>query len=572
LGYAHHGKPVFPCKRNKEPLTKGWPQKATTDPRKIHAWWHPQKFPGANIGMPTGARSGVWVLDEDPDKGGTESLKALEAKYGPLPATHMVSTGGGGRHHYFTYTGEVEIRNSARKLGPGLDVRGEGGYVLLPGSATDRAYTVANKAEAVAAPGWLVELAREPKVENLKKVERSTPLEDNGGPIPEGTRNDTLTSIAGRLHDGRRDEHQLFTDLMAVNEARCSPPLSAEEVAKIAKSIYGRTPCKAAPEVTPEVGAVVDELLALASERAVKGIRGASGWAIYHAGLDLLRKYGREHPDGLEMDIDMRTWALNAGCCAATVSKFIRRSPLVRFEKRGLGRKRSTVVFKGAPQIGHKGKHSSTRGGSQKNTTPSSVYASALFRTLYRLRWGAGRIGKSRAALLTTVVECPGVSRKELAQRLGRKPESLRAPLKWLVEAGLLLRVSHGRYAVPEDFAQRVDDAREMAGEPLADRLQIARHEREREGYRNRKEMPERAPTEAQMRRRRESYPERRRKAIERAIAALFAARPEYRARRVGQIVCAIIRGYIPEDFPRGDIGMPKDHEVEAILEGEAVA
>jgi hypothetical protein len=101
--------------------------------------------------------------------------------------------------------------------------------------------------------------------------------------------------------------------------------------------------------------------------------------------------------------------------------------------------------------------------------------------------------------------------------------------------------------------------------------LREMRDDAERDGYRNRKKAdcaPEAKPGET--RKRRESFPDRRRQAIERAIAALFGDRPEYRARRVGQITCALIRNYVPEDFPRGDIGMPKDREVEVILDGEA--
>jgi len=73
-----------------------------------------------------------------------------------------------------------------------------------------------------------------------------------------------------------------------------------------------------------------------------------------------------------------------------------------------------------------------------------------------------------------------------LASRLGKKPESLRAPLKWLVEAELLERVSRGVYDVPDDLRERVEDAREISGDPQADRLQIARHDRERDAYRRR--------------------------------------------------------------------------------------
>jgi len=73
-----------------------------------------------------------------------------------------------------------------------------------------------------------------------------------------------------------------------------------------------------------------------------------------------------------------------------------------------------------------------------------------------------------------------------LASRLGRKPEGLRAPLKWLVDAGLLSRLGHGVYDVPDDLRERVEDARQISGEPEADRLQIARHDRERDAYRRR--------------------------------------------------------------------------------------
>jgi len=181
---------------------------------------------------------------------------------------------------------------------------------------------------------------------------------------------------------------------------------------------------------------------------------------------------------------------------------------------------------------------------------------------------GVQRIGKSKAAILSAVVDCEGeIALAELAARLGRKPASMRAPLRWLVEAGLLVRPRRGIYAVPPDLAQRLEDARELGQEPEADRLQMARHVRERNAYRNPVKAGA-APTEEEMRQHSGSYPDRRRAAMERAIAALFAERPEYRARRVGQITCALVR-YIGPDFPRGELGVPKDSEVGGILDGE---
>jgi hypothetical protein len=73
-----------------------------------------------------------------------------------------------------------------------------------------------------------------------------------------------------------------------------------------------------------------------------------------------------------------------------------------------------------------------------------------------------------------------------LACRLGRKPTSLKKPLKWLIDAGLLERTGWGRYAVTDEFSNRLEDLRIAGGEPEADRLQILRHNHQREGYRNR--------------------------------------------------------------------------------------
>jgi hypothetical protein len=140
LGDAKKGIPVFPCKPGgKEPLTANGYLDASTDNSRITAWWN--RWPEANIGMPTGERSGFWVLDVDKDRWGFGTLEALEAEHGALPPTYTVKTGRGGMHLYFRYpTDGSTIRSSSGKLGMGLDVRGEGGYVLVPPSTTEGAY------------------------------------------------------------------------------------------------------------------------------------------------------------------------------------------------------------------------------------------------------------------------------------------------------------------------------------------------------------------------------------------------------------------------------------------------
>jgi putative DNA primase/helicase len=111
---------------------------ATTDSDRVREWW--TLYPEANIGMPTGAWSGVVVLDVDPEKGGLESLLALVRRYGTLPWTRLVHTGGDSLHLFFEHPG-IYTRSSAGKMGPGLDLLGDGGYVLLPPSVYTKSRT-----------------------------------------------------------------------------------------------------------------------------------------------------------------------------------------------------------------------------------------------------------------------------------------------------------------------------------------------------------------------------------------------------------------------------------------------
>ena len=101
---------------------------ATLDGGAICQWFANGEI--LNLGVATGAESGLVVLDVDDRHGGSASLREL----GPLPRTATVRTGGG-QHLYFKWpAGVSDIRNSAGKLGPGLDIRANGGYVVAPPS------------------------------------------------------------------------------------------------------------------------------------------------------------------------------------------------------------------------------------------------------------------------------------------------------------------------------------------------------------------------------------------------------------------------------------------------------
>ncbi len=151
LDLARRGARVHPLRPgDKRPLLTAWPTLATTEAATVAAWWH--RYPTAGIGLATGR--GLMVLDVDPRHGGTESLAALPE----LPETREALTGGGGRHLYF----HSEARCSAGLLGPGLDIRGAGGYVVAPPSPhpSGRRYewhpTRGLRHPVADAPAWLL--------------------------------------------------------------------------------------------------------------------------------------------------------------------------------------------------------------------------------------------------------------------------------------------------------------------------------------------------------------------------------------------------------------------------------
>jgi DNA-binding Lrp family transcriptional regulator len=302
---------VFPCRPGgKEPLTRRGFKDATTDRSRVHAWW--TRWPGANIGIPTGEASGLLVLDED-------RVGALSELPGELPETTTARTGGGGLHMLYRYPAGEEIRNSAGKLGDGIDVRGEGGYVIAPPSRTTGPYEWIERLPLADAPAWLLEALRKPpaRPERSKGERGPTPILAAGEKIPDGRRDDALASLAGRLHDGTRNLERLTADLMGINASRCAPPLPEGEVEKIAGSIFKREPAKPSRDVSPEVLGKLDGIEdAYLWNRKWTGV----GWKTPRSAMVALITEAREHgaptKDGVRVSISVRKLAL-----AVAVSK-----------------------------------------------------------------------------------------------------------------------------------------------------------------------------------------------------------------------------------------------------------
>jgi hypothetical protein len=230
LEYARSGIPTFPCNPlDKKPLTPNGFKDATKDEAQIRTWW--QKWPNAMIGAPTGPASGMWVVDLDLDPvrklDGKATLKQLITQRGPIPETLKTITPRGGEHLIFSWDPNVEIRNSAGKIGPGIDVRGNGGYVCLPPSksANGGEYRWAPGSNQVAAPApaWLIVLAKATKAKAWAKaaLERECKTVASASP---GSRNTTLNTASfnlGQIVGGRGLDEQEVRDRLFEAAVTC---------------------------------------------------------------------------------------------------------------------------------------------------------------------------------------------------------------------------------------------------------------------------------------------------------------------------------------------------------------
>ncbi len=229
LHYAKLGWPVFPLVPGTKDPFKGSHgfKDATLDTNRIEAWWH--QDPLANIGIATGRRSGVLVIDVDPRKNPQwlDSLHQLA-----LPQTFTVRTCSGGWHLYFGFfSGDSRVTIGADLL-PGIDWRANGGYVVAVGSVVNGAtYQIAKQLPiAVAPPGLLGRILASRRA---RRIDRDA---SGHAVIPASRRNDTLMRIGCAIRRWGVDYNAILESLRAINVDHCAPALEDEEVRKIAAS------------------------------------------------------------------------------------------------------------------------------------------------------------------------------------------------------------------------------------------------------------------------------------------------------------------------------------------------
>lgn len=169
------GYPVFPCGADKRPLTDHGFKDATTDPATIRRMFADPR--AVMIGMPTGAITGVVVVDVDM-KPGQQGGAWLDANSHRMPQTRTIRTGSGGLHLWLHHPGQ-RVKNSASKIAPNIDVRGDGGYVIIPPSI---GYAIADNAAIADIPDWLMPALCPPDPVYAAPGPRvaSTPRQDGG--------------------------------------------------------------------------------------------------------------------------------------------------------------------------------------------------------------------------------------------------------------------------------------------------------------------------------------------------------------------------------------------------------
>lgn len=208
--------------QGKHPKVASWKDERTTNAGKINAWI--DQYGACNWGGATGKVSGVFVVDVDPRHGGADTLNALELQHGKLPNTRIHRTGGGGAHIIFSIPKGTVIKSGSNVLGPGVDVKGEESYIVLPPSRhiSGGEYEILNDVPPVEPPEWLISLL-------LEKQQGGDAGKSTAGftmpeTIPAGTRTTTLFSAARSLRAKGFSEPAVDAAIRIENQLRCEQP------------------------------------------------------------------------------------------------------------------------------------------------------------------------------------------------------------------------------------------------------------------------------------------------------------------------------------------------------------
>lgn len=224
--------------KGKHPRISKWQEVATTDQDTIIKYW--QKWPDSNIGIVTGKKNGVFVLDIDIKDNGHESLEQLTDHFGPLPDTVEQITGSGGSHYLFKYKEGIGNKTN---LMPGIDIRGDGGFIVVAPSIHEsgRKYewelsSHPLEVETLDAPNWLINMVVTSNNKAMKK-RPSSHWVDLFNNTSSGNRNNAAAQMAGHLFRRYVDPLLVIGIMEVWNENKVNPPLDHNELNTIIDSV-----------------------------------------------------------------------------------------------------------------------------------------------------------------------------------------------------------------------------------------------------------------------------------------------------------------------------------------------
>ena len=260
MAYHRAGLSIIPCKKDKKPLLTSWKvyQERVPTEEEVRGWW--EKWPNANIGLITGKISGITVLDLDGPEGINTASIEIPSEYFDTPTVH---TPGGGMHLWYKYK---EGMGNATRILPGIDIRGDGGYVIVPPSMNEVGayYTWDSQYNLKTATLGEIPAINVPKKGSLSPPKEESNIRDSSlsPPSPasayystekpksqdlysrhicleEGTRDESLFTIANALIRARIDEKEVKEVLNIISRS-CTPPFPTTEAERKISSAIER--------------------------------------------------------------------------------------------------------------------------------------------------------------------------------------------------------------------------------------------------------------------------------------------------------------------------------------------
>lgn len=221
LQLARQGIPVFPCRQDKSPATKNGFKDATLDTVQINRWFARSQF---LVAAPTGSRSGLFVLDVDP------AGKDWISEHFDKLACERIQQTNRGQHFIYSWPDNFSGKSTtAGLIAPGIDTRGEGGYVVW--WAAHGKDAVGDLDGLTEPPYWLIKQLQSTRASHPRNTDNSALV------YPEGHRNSGLTRLAGSMRRAGMNQQQILKQLSVFNADSCTPSLGTTEVEGIARSI-----------------------------------------------------------------------------------------------------------------------------------------------------------------------------------------------------------------------------------------------------------------------------------------------------------------------------------------------